>query len=144
METILAVIIIILIFIFLNRFLRSRETFDRDTVMYVPQTHRRYGLRGDVLCPGDPLKQYYGSHRQIVLDHTGGNLMYISDRTPAEEGNKGYSKVPCPKNTFDGVVAEYDKMDTCWAKKGSKCKCQYPLLDDPDSCLPKIPDLWPH
>ena len=145
METILTILIIIGIFIFLNRFLKSRETFDRNTVMYVPQSHTRYGLRGEKLCKDSLAKMYYGPYRQIRLDHTGGNIMYISDRTPAEEGIQGCNKVPCPKNLDD----EVDNMDTCWYCGSAKqyCECQFPLLDkDPSkcACLDKIPDLWPH
>jgi len=142
MEIIIAILIIILIFIFLNKFLR-KEAFDKNTVMYVPQSNTRYGLRGDVRCKDSLAKAYYGPYRQIRLDHTGGNIMYISDRTPAEEGIKGCRKVTCPANLDD----EVDDMDTCWYCGSAKqyCSCQFPLLDhDPDSCLNKIPDLWPH
>ena len=89
------------------------EGFDEKTVEFVPVGSDRYGLRGEELRRSDIDTLYIKPDREIRLNHNGGQ-MWISNNTPAEEGDPNCRKVKCPCNT------EYDNEDTCWKCGDSK------------------------
>lgn len=102
------------------------EGFGPDTYEFVPEGSDRYGLRGDLLRRR-PIDDYYiVPHRQMRLNSSSG-LMYVSNRSPSQEGVKNCRKVQCPTNTN-----EYDDMDTCWMCGN---ECQEPI---------EIKSIWPH
>lgn len=128
METVIIVILVILLLLCIIRPFDNNEGFCGYTSVSLPVGSPLYGLRGDRLRTSDIAKNYLSPYRQIRLNHAGGE-MYISDRTPEEEGYNGCRKVKCPINQPFG---EYDCMDTCW-------KCS-------DGCPDKmcIPSLQSH
>lgn len=116
METVIIVILVLLLLWCIIRPFDNKEGFCGYSSVTLPTGAPLYGLRGDRLRTSDIATNYLSPYRQIRLNHAGGE-MYISDRTPAEEGYCGCNKVKCP---IDQPFGGYDEMDTCW-KCADKC-----------------------
>lgn len=90
---------------------RELEGFNSNGTIFVKIDEPRYGLRGELLSRR-PISDYYIRPDRHVRVDDSGNEMYVSNRSPIEEGLKGCREVPCPQlgNKWSG----YDEQDTCW------------------------------
>jgi len=126
-EVILIILVVILlVWLVFPMVFPGSELFDVTTSEFVPVGYPRYGLRGEPLRRSSILKYFIRPDRNVRLSHSTGE-MWVSNKSPTDEGIKDCRQVPCPLY-HDG----YDKLDTCW-KCGSECRQKM-----------KIPDIWPH
>jgi len=120
------ILVVIIVCLFIYLLYPHVERFDARTVEFVPVNAPKYGLRGDKLRTYDIARNYIGTHRQLALDPSSGQ-MWESDNSPISEGINGCTKTACPNNLTD-----YDNLDTCY-QCGSA-----------DRTKSRIPDMEPH